>query len=158
MRASSKNYRGSRFATVKSISRLLDRDPATMPVLAHASGVLKAGQIYQQIVPSALARVSRVANLRMGVVVIHTEHGAAANKLKQQTSHLIEEFLKKGFECTGIEIRVQPSCIRETETVATQKPISERALTSLEETAKKMRPGSALKEKLEYLIKHAARR
>lgn len=158
MRPPSNKYRGSRFATIKSISNLLDRDPAATQVMAHATGVLKAGRIYQLIVSPALARVSRVANLRAGVVIIHTEHGAAANKLMQQTHHLIDEFLKKGLECSGIEIRVQPSCIIETETVASQKPLSEQALASLTETAAMMRPGSVLKEKLEYLIRHVARR
>lgn len=129
-----------------------------MPLMEHASDVLKAGRIYQQLVPPALARVSRVANLRAGMIIIHTEHGAAASKLKQQTQHLIDAFLRMGFECTGIEIRVQPSSIKEAESAATAKPLGERALTSLAEAAAKMRPGSALKEKLEYLIEHAARR
>lgn len=152
------NYRRPRYATIRSISSVLDRDPAAMPVMAHASSVLKAGQLYQQIAPPALARVSRVANLRAGMVIIHADHGAAANKLKQQTQQLINGFLKKGFECTGIEIRVQPSSIEEAQPAARNKPLSEQALNTLGEMAKKMRAGSPLKEKLEYLIEHVARR
>jgi hypothetical protein len=151
-------YRNARYATIRSISNVLDRDPAAMQIMAHATSVLKAGRIYQRIAPPALARVSRVANLKAGTIIIHADHGAAANKLKQQTHYLMGEFLKKGLECNGIEIRVQPSAIEETETIATQKPLSEQALTSLGETAKKMRAGSPLKEKLEYLISHVARR
>lgn len=151
-------FRGSRFATIKTVASHLDRDPAAMQVLAHASGVLKAGRIYQQIVPPALTRISRVANVKAGIVIIHAEHGAAANKLKQQTLHLVDEFVKRGFECTGIEIRVQPSRIIETENHATQKPLSEQALTSLTEISEKMRAGGPLKAKLEYLIQHVARR
>jgi hypothetical protein len=129
-----------------------------MQVMAHATEVMKAGRIYQQIAPPALARVSRVANLKAGVVIIHAEHGAAANKLKQQATHLIENFGRRGIECSGIEIRVQPSPIKETETVATQKPLSEQALTSLAEAAQTMRDGSPLKARIESLIQHVARR
>lgn len=125
--------------------------------MAHAADVLKAGRIFQQIVPPALARVSRVTNLRSGVVIVHTEHGAAANKLKQLTQHLIGEFIKKGFECTGIDIRVQPSSITESETVAHQKPLSEQALTSITNAAQKMRDGSPLKDRLMNLISRVAR-
>ena len=151
-------YRNARYATIRSISNVLDRDPAAMQIMAHASAVLKAGQIYQRIAPPGLARVSRVANLKAGLIIIHADHGAAANKLKQQTHYLMGEFLKKGLECNGIEIRVQPCGIEEAETVATQKPLSEQALANLDETAKRMRSGSPLKEKLEYLIAHVARR
>ena len=158
MRPPTKIRRNARGATIKSVASLLDRDPAGMPLMAHASEVLKAGRIYQQIVPPALARISRVANLRAGVVVIHAEHGAAANKLKQQTSYLIGEFLKKGLDCTGIEIRVQPNSIREATPEAHQKPLSERALAALEDAAGKMRPGSPLKERLANLIRQVARR
>lgn len=126
--------------------------------MAHASEIIKAAQIYQRFVAPALARASRVANFRAGTVVIHSEHGAAANKLKQQTSYLIDEFVKNGLECNAIEIRVQPSSIRETTNPASQKPLSERALTSLENAAKEMRPGSALKARLEHLLEHVAKR
>jgi len=129
-----------------------------MQVMAHASLILRAASIYQRIVPPGLARVSRVANLKSGVVIIHTDHGAAANKLKQQVQNLIDEFIKKGFECTGIEIRVQPSVQQETEIVATQKPISEQALTSLVDTAKTMRAGSPLKARIEHLLSRVARK
>ena len=158
MRNFSSGHRTSRFTTAQSVSRHLDRDPAAMQVMAHASAVLKAGRIYLQLVSPALARVSRIANLRAGVVIIHTEHGAAASKLKQQTLYLVDEFLRKGLECTAIEIRVQAAGIKEKETVAIQKPLSEQALTSIADAAEKMRSGSPLKAKLEYLIKHVARR
>ena len=151
-------FKSSRFATIKSISSHLDRNPGAMQVMAHASDVLKAGRLYQQFISTALGRVSRVANLKAGVIIIHTEHGAAANKLRQQTQHLIDAFLLKGLECTGIEIRVQPTIISETESIATLKPISEQALTNLDQVAQKMRPGSPLKAKIEFLIQRAARR
>jgi hypothetical protein len=150
--------RTARFSTIKTVTGHLVEDPTAMQVMAHATEVLKAGRIYQLIVPPSLARVSRVANLKAGVVIVHAEHGAAANKLKQQATHLIEDFVRKGFECSGIEIRVQPSPIKETEMLATNKPLSERALTSLAETAQKMRDGSPLKAKIEHLIQHVARR
>ena len=146
-----------RSTVIKTVSSLLDRDPSAMQMVQHATQILKANRLYQQFLPTSLARISRVANIKAGIVTIHTEHGAAANKLKQQTQHLINEFTKKGFECTGIEIRVQASKLIETERLPTPKPLSEQALASLREAADGMRAGSPLKARIDYLILHAAR-
>jgi len=53
---------------------------------------------------------------------------------------------------------VQPSLSQEAETVAAQKPISERALTSLASTAENMRAGSPLKARIEHLLSRVARK
>lgn len=151
-----KNY-GSRFATIKSAAALLDRAPDAGQVMAHAGLVLRAGRIYEQIAPAALARVSRVANLKAGVVVLHADHGAAANKLQQQTGHLIEGFLKRGIECTGVVVRVQASLPRQTVTEGHVKPLGEASIAALERTSAAMRDGSPLKTRLQQLIARAAR-
>ena len=150
--------RDFRTTAIQPVASLLDRDPSAMQMMQHASLILKANRLYQQFMPTSLARISRVANIKSGSVIIHTEHGAAANKLKQQTQHLISEFIKKGFECTGIEIRVQATQFSEPEHLPTQKPMSEQAIASLREAANGMRADSPLKAKIDYLIEHAARR
>ena len=149
--------KGSRASSGKSAYSLLEHAPDAQRVMAHASTILKISRAYQQLVPFALANISQVANFKAGVVIIHTEHGSAANKLKQQTNRLIDEFLKKGIECIGIEVRVQAKAFHETETTTTHKPLSEQALTHMTEAADKMRDGSPLKAKIAYLIEHAAR-
>lgn len=147
---------GSRSASIPSAASHLDREPGAMHVMAHADRVLRAGRIFEQIAPPALARVCRVANLKAGVVVIHTEHGAAANKLRQQTAQLIDALLKRGLECSGIEVRVQPTKLEHLSQSATPKPISEQALTQLLELSASMRNGP-LKTRLEFLVSHALR-
>lgn len=149
---------GSHSATIKSVATLLDRAPDAGQVMAHAGLVLRAGRIYEQIAPAALARVSRVANLKAGVVVLHADHGAAANKLQQQTGHLIEGFLKRGIECTGVVVRVQASPARQTMTEARVKPLGEPAVAALERASADMRDGSPLKARLQQLISRVARR
>lgn len=135
----------------------LDRHPQAAAVLAHAERVLKAGRLYQSIAPGVLAQVSRVANIKSGVVVIHADHGAAASKLKQQTQYLASQFIKNGLECTGIEVRVQPTALQDNVICGTEKPISEQALADIGKAAGSMPNASPLRAALLRLIQRAPR-
>lgn len=135
----------------------LDRHPQAAAVLAHAERVLKAGRVYQNIAPGALAQVSRVANIKSGIVVIHADHGAAASKLKQQTQYLASQFVTNGLECTGIEVRVQPATFQDTGMHGTEKPISEQALEDLGRAAEQMPSASPLRAALLRLVQRAPR-
>jgi hypothetical protein len=135
----------------------LDRHPQAAQVLAHAERVLKAERVYQSIAPGALAQVSRVANIKSGIVVIHADHGAAASKLKQQTQYLASQFVKNGLECTGIEVRVQPAPWQDNIICGTEKPISEQALADLGDAARGMPNASPLRAALLRLVQRAPR-
>jgi len=75
---------------------------------SHARRLLKLQRSLELAVPGALARSCRIANFKLGIVVIHTDNGAVAAKLRQLATRLGDEFRKGGAEVTEIRVRVQP--------------------------------------------------
>ena len=85
--------------------------------------------------PAYLLPGTHIANLKRGKVVIHTDSGAVAVKLRQLAPRLAEGFIQQGQEVTGIEVKVQAR--RRPATTARQKQPKvigvrpKQALTSL---------------------------
>lgn len=149
----------ARFAktTSQHLAGSLKQHPSLQNVLAHGERILRASRLYQSIAPAALSRISRIANFKSGTLVIHADHGAAASKLKQMSRYLTDEFVKRGFECTGIEIRVQAAPRQDQPIAAKQKPLSEQALAFMHNAAEKLGKESSLRGQIERLIERAPR-
>lgn len=96
-----------RFA--RPIVDCLQDDGALSRLTAHAGQLLKLQRIYEDAVPAMLARSSRIANLKLGRVVIHAASGAVASKLRQLAPRLIDRFVMEGCKTTEILVKVQPS-------------------------------------------------
>jgi hypothetical protein len=143
--------------TSQLLAGSLKQHPSLQNVLAHGERILRASRLYETIAPAALARVSRVANVKSGILVIHADHGAAANKLRQMSRVLTDEFVKRGFECTGMEIRVQAAPHQDHQPTATQKPLSEQALAFMQDAAEKLGSDDPLRARIEFLIARAPR-
>lgn len=75
---------------------------------AHAQKLLKLQCIFERAIPPALARYGRVANLRLGKVVIHAGSGAVAAKIRQLGPRLADVFREAGVQVNEIQIKVQP--------------------------------------------------
>lgn len=125
--------------------------------MAHARLLLKTGRLYQGLVPGALAHLSRVANIKSGIVVIHAETGAAAAKIKQIAGRLAGELMRKGVECNGIEVRVQPKTGFPPEPDRSQRTLSSKAASSLEKASELMPAGSRLRAAIDALVTRSAR-
>jgi hypothetical protein len=73
----------------------------------------KAGQLlalqrhYEQIAPASLMRYSRVLQLEQQILILAANNGAIAAKLRQLAPELIKMLQNKGYEVTGIQVRVQ---------------------------------------------------
>ena len=143
------------FTKSQTLRSCLESNPQAASLLAQADRVLKASRVFEAIAPKMLALVSRVANIKDGIIIIHADHGAAASKLKQQLQHLASSFNAKGIECRGIEVRVQPSHPFDVSLHGTEKPISEQALGSLGQAAQKLPANSPLRAALQKLIDRA---
>ena len=144
-------------ASSQHLSGSLKQHPSLQNVLAHGERILRANRLYESVAPAALLRISRVANVKSGTVVIHADHGAAAAKLKQLSRFLVDELSKRGFECTAIEIRVQATPIHESTSLPRLKPMSKRALAIMQNAAEKLGAGSSLRQKIEHLVERAPR-
>ena len=152
--------------TINSLSQVLGNKhpagnklpPGLQPILAHGEKILRANRLYESIAPAMLVKVSRIANIKSGLLVIHADHGAAAAKLRQMARFLIQEFEKRGFECNDIDVRVQDALSLPAQAPAKQKPLSEQALTSISKLQDQLPADDPLRAHLAHLVDRAARR
>lgn len=140
----------------KGPEQYLDSDAAASRVMAHARLLLKLSRHFEAIAPAGFRDAAHVANYKSGKIVIHADNGAVATKIRQMSQRLCDELSKRGAECTGIEVKVQPRLIPCQSTSSTKKPLSEKTCTVLRSTSENL-PKGALRDALDRLLKRAAR-
>lgn len=140
----------------RSLDAYLNSAGGLARLSAHAGRLVKLQRVFEEIAPSFLAASSRVANFKLGKVVIHADSGAVAAKLRQMLPSLIDEFCLKGAEVTEIQVKVQP-----THAALQQKPrggrpaVSAPAKAGLEQLATDLPEDSPLKEALGRLVRNS---
>lgn len=134
----------------------LNKDAATGRLMAHARLLLKLSRRFEAVAPAGLRHSARVANYKLGTIIIHADNGAVAAKIRQLSQRLSNELSKGGAECSGIEVKVQPRQIPSQSMSSTQKPLSGAALGVLRSTAENL-PNGPLRAALDKLVKQAAR-
>jgi hypothetical protein len=105
--------------------------------------------------PAYLLPGTHIANLKRGKVVIHTDSGAVAVKLRQLAPRLAEGFIQQGQEVTGIEVKVQAR--RRPATTARQKQpkvIGVRPKQALTSLASGLEDDSPVKRALVKLLRN----
>lgn len=125
-------------------------------VLAHAKLLARLAALYQEIAPPHLGQASALANYKSGIMLIHATTGAVATKLRQMAPTLVDELLKRGFECRGVQVKVQAADRRAPVRPAAQKPLSTRTGQTLTALSSSL-PASPLRGALEKLLERAAR-
>lgn len=134
----------------------LDKDAAAGRVMQHARTILRLSRRFESIVPSGLRYAARVANYKSGKVVIHTDNGAVAAKIRQMSQRLCSELSKGGAQCNDIEVKVQPCQMPYQSIVSSQKTLSTTACDVLRSTAETL-PKGPLQEALTKLLATAAK-
>lgn len=123
---------------------------------AHAGRLVKLQRVFEEIAPPYLAASSRVANFKLGKIVIHADNGAVASKLKQMLPSLVDEFSLKGAEVTEIQVKVQPGRAAVQQKRKGQAPaIASSAKAGLNRLAGELPADSPLKEALERLVRRS---
>lgn len=135
----------------------LKRDANANRLLVHARLLIKLTRRFEAIAPAGLRHSVRVANFKAGKIVIHTDHGAAASKLRQMSQRLCAEMSKDGIVCSELEVKVQPRQPIPSGTTHTQKPLSAKTVDLLRSTAEKL-PKGGLRDALDTLLQRAAKR
>jgi len=125
-------------------------------VLVHARLLIRLAGLYAEIAPTHLARASRVANFKSGVVVIHADSGAIAAKLRQMAPTLVDQLAQRGIECSGVQVKVQARDQREPARAPAHKPLSVRTSAELTALSSSL-PTSPLRRALEGLLARSAR-
>lgn len=110
---------------------------------------------YEQLVPTSLARTSRVMQLDRQTLMLAADNGAVAAKLRQLAPRLAQMLQESGQEVTAILVKVQVALPPIT------PPVSQAALSStgqkqLIASAEKL-PDSMLKRALQQLARNKTR-
>jgi hypothetical protein len=123
---------------------------------AHAGRLIKLQRIFEKIAPAYLAASSRVANFKLGKVVIHADSGAVAAKLRQLLPSLVGEFSSEAVEVTEILVKVQPAYAAPQHKSGGRSPvIASSAKTNLTRLAAELPADSPLKEALDRLVRRS---
>jgi len=138
------------------VENFLGRADSAAAVLAHARLLMRAQRAYDSFAPAPLAQASSVANIKLGSVVIHADNGAVAAKLRQMAQTLAGEFMKRGFECNGVVIKVQARPQATSGPAPTLKPLSPHARGELQQLADSLPTDSPLRRGLEGLLARSA--
>jgi len=91
----------------RSIDDLLQADPGIARLATHTARLLRLQTVFAAAVPAALGRSAHIANLKQGKILIYSDNGAVAAKLRQLAPRLTDLLRSVAPEVTGIDIRVQ---------------------------------------------------
>jgi len=93
--------------TSRSLQEHLASGDSMARLAAHAQRLLQFQRLLEAALPAALRPHARVANFRLGKLLIHAENGAVAAKIRQFGPSLASELCYKDVKVTQIEVRVQ---------------------------------------------------
>lgn len=124
-----------------------------LKALARQAQHLEALQhLLFEAIPPALARASRVTNLRSGTLVISADNAAVAAKLRQLAPRLLLHIRKLAVEVTGIRVDVQVKTHKiKAEDESTQRSLPPDAIQKFGRLSEAL-PPSPLKSALARLV------
>ncbi len=93
--------------TSRSLQEHLASGDSMARLAAHAQRLLQFQRLLEAALPAALRPYARVANFRLGKLLIHAENGAVAAKIRQFGPSLANDLSNKEAKITQIEVRVQ---------------------------------------------------
>lgn len=121
----------------------------------HARTIGRIQRAYEKFLPSELTNVSRVLNLKQGMVVISAPSGAVANRLRQLLPSVLEALRQSCSEVTEVKVKVQAHEGHRLPVRGTPRAVSERAREKLREGSSALAPDSALRLALQKLLDHS---
>jgi hypothetical protein len=102
----------------------------------HASLIARAQRAYERFLPPEMTLISRVLNVKQGIVVVSAPTGAVANRLKQLLPSARMALQESCAEITEVRVKVQAF-----ESVPSRAPAVPRAVSEL--ARKKVAAGAA---------------
>jgi hypothetical protein len=140
----------------RSLEDCLKADDGIARLSGHAARLLRLQRAFEAAVPRTLARSTRVANFKLGKLVVHADNAAAAAKLRQIVPTLVDVFRHEAAEVTGIEIKVQPRHDRRMPFPAEARlPLGTQAKQGLTSLAGRLPADSPLRAALQRLAKRS---
>lgn len=138
----------------RSLEDCLKADGGLARLTGHAVRLLRLQRAFESAAPRALVRSARIANLKLGKLIIHADNGGVAAKLRQITPTLVNVFHNEAAEVTGIEVKVQPlHPPRPPQPDESHGPLGEHAKQGLTSLADRLPADSPLRDALRHLVK-----
>lgn len=135
-----------------TVTSLLETEAHVARLTAHAGRLLQLQRQLELALPRQLAKVVRVANYRLGKVIVHAANGAVAAKVRQIVPGLVETYRQNGTEVNEIDVKVQPiQPIHAKPTEEAHKPLGAKAKQGLTSFAQKLPADTPLRLALERL-------
>ena len=140
----------------RSLEDCLQADSGLARLNGHAVRLLRLQRVFESAAPRALVRNARIANLKLGKLIIHADNGGVAAKLRQITPTLVNVFHNEAAEVTGIEVKVQPlHAASPSPPNAHHGPLGSHAKHGLTSLADQLPADSPLREALRHLVKRS---
>ncbi|HEX8962235.1 MAG TPA: DciA family protein [Rhodocyclaceae bacterium] len=140
----------------RSLEDCLKAEGGLSRLADHAAHLLRLQRLFESAVPRSLVRGARVANFKLGRLVIYAENGAVAAKLRQIVPTLSGAFANSAPEVTGIEIKVQPrQDSGPGRPASTHAPLGDHAKQGLTSLADRLPKDSPLVRALRRLVGHS---
>jgi hypothetical protein len=139
----------------RSLDDYLKAEGGIARLTDHAARLLRLQRIFESAVPRSLLRGSRVANFKLGRLVVFAENGAVAAKLRQIVPTLSGAFANSAPEVTGIDIKVQPRDPGSPKPRSeSRSPLGDQTKQGLTSLADRLPKNSPLVRALRHLVKH----
>lgn len=143
--------------TARSLQEHIDSGDGLAHIANHARRLLQFQALLEAALPVALRAHVRVANFRLGKLLVHAANSAVAAKIRHLVPSLASDLSNKGTKVTQIEVRVQAKPARQLAPKGSRPVLpgnnQKQALTSL---ARNLPEGSPLKQALDDLL-HSVR-
>lgn len=124
----------------------------------HVRLIGRMQRAYEKFLPPELTQVSRVLNVKQGVVVVSASSGAVAHRLKQLLPSARVALSESVGEVTEIRVKVQAFDPPRIPARPAPRPVSQNARRSIEAGAAALDADSPLKQALQQLIRKAESR
>lgn len=130
----------------KRVGLLLDSLPELQALNRELRQLAALQNALAELLPGGLATSASVALLKAGELFLVADNGASAAKLKQMTPRLLTSLRERGYDITGIRLRVQVR-IRDNPLPQKQISLSSAARQAIDSLSERIRP-SPLKDAL----------
>ena len=133
----------------------LDAQDALATLSAHVRLIARVQRAYEKFLPPELTQVSRVINVKQGVVVVSASSGAVAHRLKQLLPSARVALQESAGEVTEVRVKVQAFDPPRITAPVAPRPVSESARRELLSGAAALDPSSPLRSAMELLVARA---
>ena len=91
----------------KRVGLLIDTLPELQALNREIRQLLAMQSALAEVLPGSLATSSRVALVKAGELILFADNGAVAAKLRQMAPRILMRLRQRGYEITGIHLKVQ---------------------------------------------------